>query len=100
MLLQNKNAVIYGAGGSLGGAVAKAFAAAGAKVFLTGRNLDSVEKVAGEIRDAHGKVETAVVDGFDEDAVKSHLEQVAQKADKVDISFNAVGVDVRQNIPL
>ena len=34
MLLENKNAVICGAGGSFGGAVARAFAREGAKVFL------------------------------------------------------------------
>lgn len=37
MLLENKNAVIYGGGGSIGAAVARAFASEGAKVFLTGR---------------------------------------------------------------
>ena len=50
MILQNKNAVIDGAGGSLGGAVAKAFAEAGARVFLTGRGLPSVQKTADEIQ--------------------------------------------------
>jgi 3-oxoacyl-[acyl-carrier protein] reductase len=35
MLLENKNAVIYGAGGAIGGAVARAFAREGAKVFLS-----------------------------------------------------------------
>ncbi len=38
-----------GLSGSLGGEVAKAFAVAGAKVFLTGRNISSVQKVADEI---------------------------------------------------
>ena len=37
MLLQNKNAVIYGGGGAVGGAVAKAFAREGARLLLTGR---------------------------------------------------------------
>ena len=37
MLLENKNAIIYGGGGSIGGAVAKEFAREGAKVFLAGR---------------------------------------------------------------
>jgi hypothetical protein len=37
MLLNNKVAVIYGAGGAIGGAVARAFAAEGANIFLTGR---------------------------------------------------------------
>ncbi len=100
MILQNKNAVIYGAGGSLGGEVARAFAAAGARLFLTGRNLSSVQKVANEILTSNGKVEADEVDAFDENAINDHLERVAQKVGKVDISFNAVGVDVIQNIPL
>jgi 3-oxoacyl-[acyl-carrier protein] reductase len=100
MMLQHKNAVVYGAGGSLGGAVAKALAGAGARVFLTGHRLPSVQKVADEIIAAHGNVEVDVVDGFDEHAITAHLERVVRKAGKVDISFNAVGVDVVQNIPL
>ncbi len=64
-ILQNKNAIIYGAGGSLGGAVAKALASAGARVFLTGRNLLSVQKIADEILSAGGRAETAQVDAFD-----------------------------------
>jgi 3-oxoacyl-[acyl-carrier protein] reductase len=100
MTLQNKNAVIYGAGGSLGGAVAKAFAAAGANVFLTGRNIVSVQKVADEILKAGGKAEAVLVDALDENAVNNHIETVVQKVGKVDISFNAIGVDVVQNIPL
>ena len=100
MILQNKNAVIYGAGGSLGGAVAKAFAGAGARVFLTGRDTGSVQKVAAEILAAGGQAEVDVVDGFDETAIAAHLEKVVQMAGSVDISFNAVGVDVVQNVPL
>jgi 3-oxoacyl-[acyl-carrier protein] reductase len=100
MMLQNKNAIVYGAGGSLGGAVAKALASAGAEVFLTGRNLGSVQKVANEIINAGGSAHVAIVDGFDENAIIDHLEKVVQKSGKVDISFNAVGVDVVQNIPL
>ena len=100
MLLQYKNAVIYGAGGSLGGAVAKALAAAGANVFLTGRDITSVKKVADEILSSGGNVETDIVDGFDEKAVAAHLEKVVKKAGTVDISYNAVGIDVVQSIPL
>lgn len=100
MLLQDKNAVIYGAGGSLGGAVAKALAAAGARVFLTGHKIDSVEIVAQAIRMAGGWAEGAVVDGMDEAAITTHINEVQQKAGTVDISFNAVGVDVIQDVPL
>ena len=49
MLLENKNAVIYGAGGAIGGAVARAFAREGAKVFLAGHTLEKVNLVAREI---------------------------------------------------
>ncbi len=100
MLLESKNAVIYGAGGSLGGAVAKAFAAAGARVFLTGYRLESVQKVADDILAAGGLAEMAVVDGFDRKAVEAHVAAVAGKAGRVDISFNAVDIKVVQNIPL
>jgi len=100
MILENKNAIVYGAGGSMGGAVALALAGAGARVFLTGRNLSSVQKTADEILGSGGSVEVAQVDAFDEKAINNHMDSVVQSAGKVDISFNAVGVDVLQNIPL
>jgi NAD(P)-dependent dehydrogenase (short-subunit alcohol dehydrogenase family) len=90
MLLKNKNAVIYGAGGAVGGAVARAFAREGARLFLTGRNLASVDKVARDIIGAGGLAETAQVDALDEQAVESHAGGVAKKAGSIDISFNAI----------
>ncbi|WPU93435.1 SDR family oxidoreductase [Mucilaginibacter sabulilitoris] len=100
MILNNKNAIIYGAGGSLGGAVAKALAASGARVFLTGRNIAPVQQVADEILAAGGSAETAVVDALNEAAIKQHLNSVVVQTGTVDIIFNAIGVDVIQNIPL
>ncbi|TDX02060.1 SDR family NAD(P)-dependent oxidoreductase [Dinghuibacter silviterrae] len=88
MLLHNKNAVIYGAGGSLGGAVARAFAEAGAKVYLTGRRLETMPAIRG--------AEADQLDAFDESAVTAHLKKIG----RVDISFNAVGIDVVQNKPM
>ena len=46
MMLKDKVAVIYGAGGAIGGAVARGFAAEGARLFLTGRHRAAVEAVA------------------------------------------------------
>jgi len=92
MLLENKNAVIYAAGGAVGGAVARAFAREGARVFLTGRNLGTIDTLAKDITAAGGVAETAQVDALDEDAVVSHLEGVVDKAATVDISFNAIGI--------
>ncbi len=100
MMLQNKNAVLYGAGGSLGGAVAKALAAAGAKVFLTGRTLGPVQNLAQEIIASGGSAEACQVDALDEQAIKTHLDDLRTKAGTIDISFNATGTKVVQNIPL
>jgi NAD(P)-dependent dehydrogenase (short-subunit alcohol dehydrogenase family) len=88
MMLKNKVAVIYGAGGAIGSAVAHAFAAEGAKLFLTGRRPERVEVVARDIDSA----EAAEVDALDEQAVDAHLQSVIDKVGRVDISLNAVGV--------
>lgn len=79
MLLENKNAVIYGGGGSIGGAVARTFAREGARVFLAGRTLAKVETVAAENRSAGGVAETAQVDAFDEPAVEKHTGDVVEQ---------------------
>ena len=87
MLLEHKNAVIYGGGGSIGGAVARAFAREGAGVFLAGRTESTLEEVADDIRAARGRVETAVVDALDEEAVDRHAEAVVTEAGSLDISL-------------
>jgi NAD(P)-dependent dehydrogenase (short-subunit alcohol dehydrogenase family) len=90
VLLENKNAVIYGGGGSVGGAVARAFAREGARVFLAGHTLATLDKVAEEISAAGGAAETAQVDALDEQAVDQHADAVAETAGGIDVSFNAV----------
>lgn len=100
MILQNKNAVIYGAGGSLGGAVAKTLAGAGARVFLSGRTISSVQKVADEILASDGSALVDEIDAMDEMAIAIHLDKIVQMVGSVDISFNATGVDVVQSVPL
>jgi NAD(P)-dependent dehydrogenase (short-subunit alcohol dehydrogenase family) len=92
MMLKDKVAVIYGAGGGIGGAVARAFASEGATVFLTGHSLAPVEVVVKDIVSAGGSAEAAEVDALDEQAVDQHLQSVIDKAGRVDISFNAVGI--------
>jgi NAD(P)-dependent dehydrogenase (short-subunit alcohol dehydrogenase family) len=92
MMLKDKVAVIYGAGGAVGGAVARAFATEGANLFLTGRRLAPVEAVAKEIVAAGGSAEPAEVDALDEQAVDGHLQSVIDEAGRVDISIDAVGI--------
>jgi NAD(P)-dependent dehydrogenase (short-subunit alcohol dehydrogenase family) len=76
-MLRDKVAVVYGAGGAIGGAVARAFAEQGARVFATG------SRAAGDI---------AAVDACDEPAIDRHLDHVVATAGRVDISFNAIGI--------
>ena len=92
MMLTDKVAVIYGGAGAIGGAVARAFAREGAKVFLTGRLRAPVEGIVADIVSAGGSAEAAEVDALDEQAVDKHLQSVIDKAGRLDISFNAVGI--------
>src|SRR5262245_43654918 len=87
MLLEDKTAVIYAAGGAIGAAVARAFAREGAALYLTGRDLAKVEALAEEV----GAAGAATVDALDERAVNEHLAAVAERAGGIDISFNASG---------
>ncbi len=100
MILKHKNAIIYGAGGSVPAAIAKALAGAGARLFLTGRNLANVQKVADDIIASGGSAEAAQVDALDEKAVNGYIKTVVDKAGTVDVSFDAIGLEVVQNMPL
>src|SRR5215212_8334533 len=96
MLLKDKTAIVYGAGGAIGGAVARAFAREGAKVFLAGRTKAKIDKIAQDLRSNGGVAESAAVDALDEKAVDAYVDAVARQAG-VDISFNVIGLgDVQQ----
>ncbi len=90
-LLKNKNAVIFGAGGAVGTAMAKEFATQGATVFLSGRTLVAVEQVATDIHQDGGTAYAAQVDALDEQAVQAYLDRVAQEGGSIDILVNATG---------
>lgn len=92
MLLQNKVAIVYGAGGAVGSAAARTFAREGARVFLVGRTPAPIEWVADDVRSAGGVAETAVVDALESAAVEAHLAQVVESAGRVDITLNATGI--------
>jgi NAD(P)-dependent dehydrogenase (short-subunit alcohol dehydrogenase family) len=99
--LKDKVAVIYG-NGAIGGAIAKAFAREGARVFLTGRTLKKLDMTAEGILHEGGEIETTQLDALDEQAVEQHMSEVIKKAGKIDISFNAIGIPQKgiQGIPL
>ncbi|MGI5493519.1 SDR family NAD(P)-dependent oxidoreductase [Microtetraspora malaysiensis] len=100
MLLENKNVVIYGAGGKVGGAVALAFALEGAKVFLTGRTREPLDRLAAEITASGGWARAAVVDALDEQAVDEHARAMVSEAGGIDVSFNLISRGDVQGVPL
>jgi NAD(P)-dependent dehydrogenase (short-subunit alcohol dehydrogenase family) len=100
MLLENKNAVIYGGGGSIGGAVAREFSHEGARVFLVGRTRESLETVANDIKADGGAADVAMLDALDEQAVDEHVQAVISQAGSIDVSFNLIMRGDVQGIPL
>ena len=90
-LLTHKHAVIFGAGGAVGTAVAKEFAAQGATVFLSGRTLGAIEQVAQQIHKDGGIAYAAQVDALDEQAVQAYLDRVAKEGGSIDILLNTMG---------
>jgi 3-oxoacyl-[acyl-carrier protein] reductase len=100
MLLPEKTAVIYGGGGSIGGAVARRFAEEGALVYLAGRTAANLENVAEAIRAAGGRAEIAQLDALDADAVDRHADEVAEQAGGIDVSFNLISHGDVQGTPM
>jgi NAD(P)-dependent dehydrogenase (short-subunit alcohol dehydrogenase family) len=94
--LGGKCAVVFGAGGSIGAAVAKQFACEGAEVFLAGRTGANVKLVEKEIAAAGGQVRAEVVDASDEAAVGNYVESVVRQSGRLDIAFNATGPRVSE----
>jgi NAD(P)-dependent dehydrogenase (short-subunit alcohol dehydrogenase family) len=90
-ILEGKHAVLFGAGGSIGAAVAKEFAAEGAEVFLSGRTPGGVEKLAEEIARSGRRAHVAAVDALDDGEVNDYLNRVAREAGSIDIVLDATG---------
>jgi 3-oxoacyl-[acyl-carrier protein] reductase len=99
VLLENKTAVVYGGGGAIGGAAARAFAREGAQVHLAGRTPAKLEAVARDIRGGGGTAEAVQLDALDERAVREHADAVASRAGGIDVALNAVGIPHVQGTP-
>ena len=99
-LLAGKRAVIYGAAGAMGSAVARAYAREGAQVFLAGRTLERVQSLAEELTRSGASATAAGFDALDRAAVEKHLDEVVGSAGGVDISFNLIGLGGDQGQPL
>lgn len=99
-LLDGRVAIVYGAGGQIGGAVSRAFARAGAIVHLAGHTVEPLGLLAAEIRAAGGRAVPARVDALDEQQVERHAAAVVEESGRIDISLNVIGVGEVMGTPL
>ena len=90
-ILKGKRAVVFGAGGSIGAAVARKFGADGAEVFLVGRTESTLDAVTRQINESGGRASYAVIDALDDCAVDEYVDRVVKQAGGIDIEFNATG---------
>ncbi|MFN2589629.1 MAG: SDR family NAD(P)-dependent oxidoreductase [Actinomycetota bacterium] len=100
MLLERKIAVVYGAGGRIGRAVARAFAGEGATVYLAGRDRSALDAAAEQITESGGAAVSVEVDALDEPAVDRFVDTVAADEGRVDVSFNAISHGDIHGVPL
>lgn len=88
MLLENKTAIVYGAAGPIGSAVARAYAREGAHVHLAGRTIDRLDEVAATIRNAEGTADVAEVDLLDLTALQHHTASIVAAKGSIDTSLD------------
>ncbi|NJP37374.1 3-oxoacyl-ACP reductase FabG [Alkalicoccus luteus] len=92
MRLNNKAAVITGAGRGIGAATAIRFAEEGASVVVADMNEDDVKQTVDTIKQAGGRASACTVNVTDRDSVKAMLEQCQQEFGSVDIVVSNAGI--------
>jgi NADP-dependent 3-hydroxy acid dehydrogenase YdfG len=93
--LDGKTAWVTGAGGGIGEAGAKQLAEAGARVFISGRRQDALERVAQEIRGAGGQADVIPLDVTDAEAVRKAASDIAAQTGGVDIFVANAGINIK-----
>ena len=97
--LNGEVAVVLGATGVLGGAIAEGLAAAGAKVAVLGRNAERGETRARSIQIQGGKAEFIRADAVDQNSLKKARETLFRRLGSPTILVNAAGgVDPRTTV--
>lgn len=100
MLLKNRTAIVYGASGAVGAAVARAFGREGATVVLAARRPGPLHELQAELRGTGAVAESMTVDATDPADIQRHLQAAAQRCGPVNLMFNAIPWGDIQGAPL
>lgn len=96
--LTSKTALVTGASRGLGFAIAKGLSQQGATVILNGRNPQTLEKAAQEIRESGGTAETSSFDVTNSQAINRAVQDIESNLGVIDILVNNAGIQHRQSI--
>ncbi|KAK0506715.1 short-chain dehydrogenase [Armillaria luteobubalina] len=91
MSLSGRVGLVTGGGTGIGFMIAKTFAANGAKVYITGRRSDVLEKAAATVTGVSGSIVPLRMDVTDEDDVKAGAKRIEEVDGKLDILVNNAG---------
>jgi len=96
--LDNKVAIITGSTGGIGQGIAEMFAQESAKVVISGRNSETGEEVARNIRDSGGEAVFIHTDVTKESDCQNLIQKTLELYDKIDVFVNNAGIFPRGNI--
>lgn len=89
--IKGKTALVFGAGGGLGGAIAQALAAEGANIALADVNAEALAATAGSLQDAGAQTMSLTWDIADLSVIDAHVGAIEQRFGAVDILVNNTG---------
>lgn len=90
--------LISGASRGIGQAIAQGFAESEAKVVITGRVAETVQKTAGEICPPGGTVRAKVCDVADAQAGQKLIDEVVDEFGRIDTLVNCAGINKRMKV--
>lgn len=91
--LEGKVAIVSGASRGIGEAIALAYSAAGARVVVSSRKLEGVQKVAGKIEELGGEALAVAAHVGHPDQCRSLVEQTVDRFGQVDVLVNCAGTN-------
>ena len=96
MRLSGKTALVTGAGGGLGGAIAKRFAAEGASVLCTDRDLERADATVAAVHETGGTARALMADIGDAADCEAQVAETVDRYGRIDILVNNAGVSLHR----